>query len=236
MDYISGRDAMLLMGITTRQRLNQIVRKHNISFKNTGVGMPNIYLKSDVEAYVKLNTKPPKPPKDENRVIKTRRKKVKVEKVVRKKKTKAEATKEITTIKDNLSTVEENNKRIKQGGFLNSDPLNETGREHFNYLREKLIEDGTYNEKDIGILQSYCVSYQKYIHAINASNDELDTTIDSFGNVKISPYFLVADKCLSQMTKLAGILGIGARSRVGLPIKEPKKESVFDILNVKEEF
>ena len=47
---------------------------------------------------------------------------------------------------------------------------------------------------------------------------------------------MVLDKCLSQMTKIANMLGIGIRSRIGLELKEKKKESIFDILNSKESF
>ena len=235
MEYISGKEAMMLLGISTRQRLNQLVREKGIEFKSTGVGLPNVYLKSDIEKHIKP-VKPPKPP----RVIIPRKKRKKIPETPpppkRKKKTMIEVKKEIEIVQKNIEHLKNKDEIKKEIGFLNQDPLNEIGKEHFNYLREQLIKDGTYQEKDVGLLQSYCISYQNYIHHSNQSNSEFGTTIDNLGNVKISPHFIVADKCLIQMAKIGSILGIGARSRVGLPIKEPKKESVFDILNVKEEF
>ena len=48
----------------------------------------------------------------------------------------------------------------------------------------------------------------------------------------INPYFQVSEKCLSHMTKLASILGIGVRSRIGIDIQQKKKESIFDISKV----
>lgn len=115
-------------------------------------------------------------------------------------------------------------------------PLNEIGQNEFNRIIDILTENGTYKEQDRALVLAYSISYQKYIYAVAASAREDDTTSDQFSNLKIHPYFLVADKCLSQMTKIASILGIGIRSRLGIEIQQPKKESIFDILNSKESF
>jgi len=211
MNYITGKQSQLILNITTRQGLNKIVNKHKIKIKSQGPGKANLYLESDVKNVAKKTNK---------QRLKTNpklKKKIEVKKKVIKEKTEKQAKK-------------------KQVGFLNNNPLNPTGQEVFNFTRQELIDNGTYQEKDLSLLQSYCVSYQKYINAINQSALELDTTIDSFGNVKVNPYFTIADKCLSQMDKLAKALGLGAKNRVGLEIQKPKEKSFMDKMNTEEEF
>ena len=216
-EYITAREAIKILGVTHKKTLSRYTKQYNIRFIDNGKGYPKTYNLEDIE-----------------RIANSERRKLKMSyKLVPEKEERKEIvpTQEIHYQPEIKKEEEE-----KKVGFLDDDPLNETGRKHFEYLRNELIKDGTYQDKDVGLLQSYCISYQKYIHSVNQSNADLDTTIDSFGNVKISPHFLIADKCLIQMSKIAGILGIGAKSRVGLPIKEEKKESVFDILTKDDEF
>ena len=212
-EYIIAKEALKILGVTHNRSLNRYTKQFNIRFIDNGKGFPKTYNLEDIE-----------------RVANSREKKLKEIH------TDITANEKVEERKEKFLAPETKYNESKQNGFLDNDPLNKVGKEHFDYLREQLIKDGTYSDKDVGLLQAYCISYQKYIHSVNQSNAELDTTIDNFGNVKISPYFLVADKCLTQMDKIAKTLGIGARSRVGLPIKEPKKESVFDILAKDEEF
>ena len=91
-------------------------------------------------------------------------------------------------------------------------------------------------EQDRALVLVYAINYQNYIFATLASSREDNTTTDQFGTLKLHPYFQVAKECASQMTKIANLLGLGVRSRIGLEIKKEKKVSVFDILNQKEEF
>ena len=211
MEYITGKQSQLILNITTRQGLNKIVKKHNITIKKQGAGKANLYLESDVN---EVSKKTIKQRLKTNPTLK--------KKIVEKKK----------VIKEKIVKIV----KKKEVGFLDNNPLNKTGQEVFNQLREELITNGTYEDKDLSLLQAYCVSYQKYINAINQSAEQLDTFMDEFGNVKIHPYFTIADKCLSQMDKIGKALGLGIRNRVGLDIKKDKKKSMFDVLNEKEEF
>lgn len=210
--YLLPKQAMELLQITTRQGLHKIVTNHNITVKSQGAGKPNLYLKQDLERYKKDNAKNIKAMKNPQVIEKAKE------------------------IKEKKEKKKQEVINTQKRGIMNKNPLNPIGQEVFNELMAELKENGTFQDKDISLLQSYCVSYQKYINAINQSEEELDIVFDDFGNKKISPYFQIADKCLSQMIKLSNILGIGSRSRIGLEIVKPKKESIFDILNSKESF
>ena len=209
--YITGKQAQLILNITTRQGLHKIVKTENITIKSQGAGKPNLYLESDIKKVAK----------------KTNAQRLKTNPHLKKK-----VEKKTAIIKKKKTTVED----TKDKGIMNNNPLNDIGQEVFNELREELIKNGTFENKDISLLQAYCVSYQKYINATNQSADKMDLTMDDFGNEKPHPYFIIADKSLSQMNKLATMLGIGAKSRVGIEIQKEKKVSVFDMLNQKEEF
>lgn len=211
MEYITGKQAQLILNITTRQGLHKVSKEHNIKIKSQGAGKPNLYLKSDVEEVA----------------ARTNKKRIKQNPELKKKVKKKQEI--IETKKQEVATTQAK-------GMLNNNPLNEVGQEVFNELKNELVENETYEEKDVSLLQAYCVSYQKYINAINQSAEHLDTTMDDIGSLKIHPYFQIADKCLSQMIKIANVLGIGAKSRMQLNIKAKKKESVFDILKSKEDF
>ena len=221
--FINPHEAMELLQITTRQGLHKVATNNNITIKSQGAGKPNLYLKEDLERYrADILSKG----KDKyNKEVTQKAIKIKKEKVERKekaKKLKEETKKDLappTAQTDNLTN-----------------PLNHIGQDEFNRIVEILTENGTYKEQDRALVLAYAISYQKYIYAVAASAREDDTTSDQFSNLKIHPYFLVADKCLSQMTKIANILGLGVRSRIGLEIKSPKKETLFDILNSKDEF
>ncbi len=210
-NYITGKQSQLILNITTRQGLHKIVKEKNITVKSQGAGKPNLYLECDVKKVAAETNK---------QRLKTNPKlKKKIEKktaIIEKKK---------TIIKD-----------TKKKGILNDNPLNEVGQEVFNELREDLIENGTFEDKDVSLLQAYCVSYQKYINAINQSANKMDLTQDDFGNEKPHPYFLIADKCLAQMVKISNLLGIGAKSRVTLEIKKAKNKNVFEMLSEKDDF
>lgn len=55
--FISGKEAQLLLGITTRQGLKKIVDKFNVEVKR-GNGTPNLYKKTDIENYIKRKDDP----------------------------------------------------------------------------------------------------------------------------------------------------------------------------------
>ncbi len=244
--YLSSNQSMQLLKITTRQGLFNIVKKHNITVKSQGVGKPNLYLKSDLERYMKDNAKNIKIRKNPQ-VIEKAEKIVKKQNIKKEKhlKVKAQVKKEVDTeIEKDFKVTEireQKEKEIKKDLELPNDeeiesPLNKVGMAEFQRVTDLLIEQGTYKEVDRALVLAYAISYQKYIFSTVASAKMDDTTMNDFGDLKIHPYFQVADKCLTQMNKLATMIGIGSRSRIGLEIKKEKKKSVFDILNTKESF
>ena len=253
--YILSNEAMQLLQITTRQGLFKIVKNHNITVKSQGIGLPNLYLKSDLERYMKDNAKNIKTQKNPQ-VIEKAKKIAKKQNIKKEKhlKIKEEVKKEVNTEivkefniveeakeKDIKEIREQKEKEVKEDLELPcqteiENPLNRVGMAEYERITKLLTEQGTYKDADRSLVLAYAISYQKYIFATVASAKQDDTTIDSFGNLKVHPYFMVAKENFNQMEKMAKLLGIGARSRVGLPIREPKKESVFDILAKDEEF
>ena len=251
--YILPNEAMELLQITTRQGLHKVVVNHNITLKSQGAGKPNLYLKSDLERYKKDNAKNIEKKKNPQVIEKAEKvKKEKVERKVKAKKLKVETKKELKIYKNHDNTgnftekktvLEDDNLfddediiKPKLLDFDMKDLLNEIGQNEFDRVVELLKENGTYKEQDRALVLTYAVSFQNWVFATVASGQQDNTTTDSFGNLKLHPYFMVLDKCLSQMTKIANMLGIGIRSRIGLEIKQEKKESIFDILNSKESF
>lgn len=216
MEYITGKQAQLILNVTTRQGLYKIVKAENITIKSQGAGKPNLYLESDVKKVAKETNK---------QRLKTNPKLKK--KIERKKK----------IVKKNIEVIENTKEKTKQD--LNQEdfnPLNKIGQDEFLRVEKLLKKNGTYEDVDRSLLLFYAISYQKYINAVTMSAQMDDTTTDDFGNLKVHPYFTVADKCFTHMQKLATMLGIGVKSRVGLDIKKEKKKSVFDMLSQEEEF
>lgn len=214
--YITGKQAQLILKITTRQGLHKIVKEKNISIKSQGAGKPNLYLESDIKKVAK---------KTNTQRLKTNPKlKKKIEKKNR-------------IVKKNIDSIEDSKKNAKED--LNQEdfnPLNKIGQDEFLRVEKLLKANGTYEDVDRSLLLFYAISYQKYINAVTMSAQQDDTTMDDMGNLKIHPYFTVADKTFSHMQKLAVMLGIGVKSRVGLDIKKGKKKSIFDTLNQEEKF
>lgn len=240
--YLLPNQAMELLQITTRQGLHKVVVNHNITVKSQGAGKPNLYLKSDLERYKKDNAKNIEKKKNPQVIEKAEKvKKEKVERKVKAKKLKAEVKKELnlTSEDENLFDDEDIIKPpppLNPNDFNMKDLLNEIGQNEFDRVVELLKENGTYKEQDRALVLTYAVSFQNWVFATVASAREDNTTTNSFGELKLHPYFTVAEKCANQMSKNAGMLGIGIRSRIGLELKEKKKESIFDILNSKESF
>jgi len=216
LNYITGKQAQILLNITTRQSLNRIVKEKNITIKSQGVGKANLYLESDIKEVAK------------NTNIQRLKTNPKLKKKIDKKK---------KTVEKNIKTIEETKKNAKED--INKEdfnPLNKIGQDEFLRVEKLLRENETYTELDRGLLLSYSIAYQKYINAVTMSAQNDDTTMDDFGNLKVHPYFTVADKCFTHMQKMSVMLGIGVKSRVGLEIKKEKKKSVFDMINQDEEF
>ncbi|WP_418186745.1 P27 family phage terminase small subunit [Aliarcobacter lanthieri] len=221
MEFVTGKEALLILNITTRQGLHKIVTNNKITVKSKGPGKPNLYLKDDLEKYLSENKK---------NIEKHKNPKV-TEKVKAKKK-------EIELAKNNIKDLKEN--KAKNSGYEEKNldlthpdfsPLNEIGQSEYLRVEQLLKEMGTYDEVDRSLLLFYSISYQKYINAVTMSAQQDDTTTDDFGNLKIHPYFQVADKCFNHMVKLAEKMGIGARSRIGLASKkDDSKKGIFDIL------
>ena len=222
MEYLSKQQAMELLQISTDRSLQRYVKKFEVRTKTLGVGKPSLYCEDDLVQVFALIKKGKDKHNPKAKVKAIEKKIVKEKTIYKNAKLKEETKKDLappTTQTDNPTN-----------------PLNHIGQDEFNRIVEILTENGTYKEQDRALALAYAISYQKYIYAVAASAREDDTTSDQFSNLKIHPYFLVADKCLSQMTKIANILGLGVRSRIGLEIKSPKKETIFDILNSKDEF
>jgi P27 family predicted phage terminase small subunit len=229
--YITGKQAQLLLNITTRQGLYKVVKENNVTVKSQGAGKPNLYLKSDIELVAnKTNKQRLKTnPKLKEKTKKTKQKTITKKKVHRK--VKEETKKELDIIDDEpADTIEKPNYHDLEN------PLNSIGQDEFDRIIELLKENGTYKDSDRALVLAYAISYQKYIFAVAASAKQDDTFMDEFGNIKIHPYFTVADRCFTHMDKMAKALGIGVKNRAGIEIKQPKKESIFDIMNTKEKF
>lgn len=239
--YLLPNQAMELLQITTRQGLHKVVVNHNITVKSQGAGKPNLYLKSDLERYKKDNAKNIEKKKNPQVIEKAEKvKKEKVERKVKAKKLKVETKKELNLISEDepIDNIFDNEDIIKPKllDFEMKDLLNEIGQNEFDRVVELLKENGTYKEQDRALVLTYAVSFQNWVFATVASAKQDNTTTNSFGELKLHPYMVVSDKCLSQMTKIASILGLGVRNRIGVDLKEQKKESIFDILNSKESF
>lgn len=245
--YLSSNQSMQLLKITTRQGLFKIVKNHNITVKSQGVGKPNLYLKSDLERYMKDNAKNIKIRKNPQVIEKA-------EKIVKKQNTKKEKHLKVKTeVKKEVDTEiekdfkvteirEQKEKEIKKDLELPNDeeiesPLNKVGMAEFQRVTDLLIEQGTYKEVDRALVLAYAISYQKYIFATVASAKQDDTTMNDFGDLKVHPYFQVAKESFKQMESVAKMLGIGAKNRIGLEIKKVKKElTIEDLLNEDEDW
>lgn len=256
--YVNPHEAMQLLQITTRQGLHKVVKNHNITVKSQGAGKPNLYLKSDLENYKinnakniqakknpKVTEKAEKIKKDiQDRKVKNKKLKVEVKKDLGIKPKKETIKKEIIetckeVIEEDFNLFDDEDiikPPLDTKDFTMSDLLNEIGQDEFNRVVELLKENGTYKEQDRALVLTYAVSYQNWVYATIASAKQDNTTMDNFGNLKLHPYMVVSDKCLSQMAKIGAILGLGARSRLGLDIATKKKQTISDIINSKESF
>lgn len=244
--YLLPNEAMELLQITTRQGLHKVVVNHNITVKSQGAGKPNLYLKYDLERYKKDNAKNIEKKKNPQ-VIEKAEKIVKKQNIKKEKhlKVKSQVKKEVDTeIEKDFKVTEireQKEKEIKKDLELPNDeeiesPLNKVGMAEFQRVTDLLIEQGTYKEVDRALVLAYAISYQKYIFSTVASAKMDDTTMNDFGDLKIHPYFQVADKCLTQMNKLATMIGIGSRSRIGLELTKPRKLTFADIIANTEDF
>lgn len=227
MSYITGKQAQLIIGITTRQGLHKIAKEHSIETKSQGAGKPNLYLESDVNiAAKKVKSRIKKyKPKLEKKILNKKQKII--ETVENLEEQHKEADKKLQEIRD---------KQKEDIDVKGRNPLNEIGQSEFLRVEQILITNGTYQPLDRAVLLAYCISYQKYIDAVVRSEESDNTTMNDIGDLKIHPYFVIADKCLTQMTKLSNVLGIGSRNRLGLDVKKEKKVSVFDMMKQEEEF
>lgn len=204
--FITGKKAQEILEITTRQGLEKIVKRYNITKVSQGAGKPNLYHKDEtIKAFLDSHKQKEKfNPDAKVKAVKTKEKK-----------TETAAKKE--------TAKKEIEKKTKN-------PLNETGQDEFIRVQGELKGLGIYEEKDRAILLSYCICYQNYMFYIDLSASLSHTTTDDNGNDKVNPYFTVADKLLSQMIKLSSILGIGKRSTIGLDIKPVAEESMISQL------
>lgn len=236
--YLLPNQAMEELEITTRQGLHKIVKNHNITVKSQGAGKPNLYLKSDLERYKKDNAKNIEKNKTKTVIQKAEKvKKEKVERKVKAKKLKVETKKELNLISEDKNLFDDEDIiKPKLLDFEMKDLLNEIGQNEFDRVVELLKENGTYKEQDRALVLTYAVSFQNWVFATVASAKQDNTTMDSFGNLKLHPYFQVAEKCAAQMTKNANMLGIGIRSRIGLEIKKEKKKGISSIINASGDF
>lgn len=251
-DLILATEAIQILKVTNVRSLQRYKKKYPITEIEQGNGKPKLYLKSEIEELsTKINPKKnivqkaEKIKKDiQDRKVKNKKLKVEVKKDLGIKPKKETIKKEIIetckeVIKEDFNLFDDEDiikPPLDTKDFTMSDLLNEIGQDEFNRVVELLKENGTYKEQDRALVLTYAVSYQNWVYATIASAKQDNTTTDQFGTLKLHPYFTVAEKCATQMSKNAAMLGIGIRSRIGLDIKEKKKESIFDVLNSKESF
>jgi phage terminase small subunit len=206
-DYIGRIEAMKLLEIKTRQSLHNYTKRYNIATKSQGRGKPTLYLKSDIVKVAK-ESKPLKEKHNKRHLDKAKQ------------------------YFEEIDQKKQQHKTDQRNDNLMFDVLDEVGAEHFALIKKLLIENGTYNEVDQGLLISYCISYQGFLKYANIDFIQIDHN----GNKKTSPEFKIFNTFVDQMIKTGSILGIGARSRIGLKIKEPKKKNIFDLISEKESF
>lgn len=206
-EYIPKQEAFEILSISSYQHLRRIVKKHDIKTKSLGIGKPTLYLKTDIcNAVVKTkDTKKFAPKKPQ---VKAKEKK-------EKKQTEAKE------LEQKKKEVEEKTKN----------PLNKTGQDEYLRVEKELKDKGLYLESDRAYLLVYAIAYQNYMFYVDLSASLDHTSQDQNGGEKVHPYFTVADRCFNQMEKAATKLGIGARNRIGLEIKQPKTGLMADILN-----
>lgn len=210
-DYITGKEAQLLLDITTRQGLIKIVKEHNITTKPQGAGKPNLYLRDDIikAKESRRKTSKHKPKKIINKVQKQKEQ-----------------------IQENIDKSLEVKKKVDENKNREDfTPLNGIGTDEFNRVVDELKDKGIYDELDRALILAYAIAYQKYINAVVSSAEYDDISTDGHGNQKVHPHFQIADKCFSHMQKMANMLGIGTRSRIGVDIKQKKEKSIVDILS-----
>lgn len=250
MEFISGKEAQLLLGITTRQGLKKIVDKFSVEVKR-GNGTPNLYKKTDIENYIKRKDDPTIAGKKKPRTVhkaKVIKKIVDTKKAVREEqlKNKPKPVKKTPPKKEPKEKIVEVEKeepiqlpKLEEDKKLDSEdftPLDGIGQAEFLRVERLLKKNGTYEDLDQSLLLFYAISYQKYINAVVKSGQLDDLTMNEAGDQKVHPYFTVAEKSFNHMTKIATALGLGVRNRIGLELKKEKKKSMMDILNEKEEF
>lgn len=202
-NFITKQEAFDYLEISSYQHLRRLVKNHNVETKSLGIGKPTLYNKTDIFG-IAVNTKStkkfaPKKPKEKQQ------------------KEKAEKQQKAKELQQKKKEVEK----------ASSNPLNEIGQSEFLRVEQELKEKGLYMEMDRAYLLTYAIAYQNYMFYINLSKELDHTSSDMTGNIKIHPYFSVADKCFNQMEKAATKLGIGIKNRVGIEIKEETNESLM---------
>lgn len=251
-DLILATEAIQILKVTNVRSLQRYKKKYPITEIEQGNGKPKLYLKSEIEELsTKINPKKNIVKKAEkikkdihDRKVKNKKLKVEVKKDLGIKPKKESIKKEIIetckeVIEEDFNLFDDEDiikPQLDTKDFTMSDLLNEIGQDEFNRVVELLKENGTYKEQDRALVLTYAVSYQNWVYATIASAKQDNTTMDNFGNLKLHPYMVVSDKCLSQMAKIGAILGLGARSRLGLDIAAKKKQTISDIINSKESF
>lgn len=108
---------------------------------------------------------------------------------------KAEVKKELNLISEDENLFDDEDIiKPKLLDFSMKDLLNEIGQNEFDRVVELLKENGTYKEQDRALVLTYAVSFQNWVFATVASARNDNTTSDQFGNLKLHPYFTVAEK------------------------------------------
>lgn len=215
--YITGKEAQLLLDITTRQGLIKIVKEHNITTKPQGAGKPNLYLRDDI--------------------IKAKESRRKTAKH-KPKKTIKKVQKQKEIIEDKKQESENNRKKITEyQDSKDLNPLSEIGKMIYDSVIEELRENGTFEKVDLSLVQAFASCYQNWLISTKISSEKSNSTTDNYGNEKISPHFLIAEKSLNQVLKIGAMLGIGVRSRIGIDTKKQKdKKTLYDLIESNEEW
>ncbi len=217
MKYITGKQAQLILNITTRQGLHKIVKAENIFIKSQGAGKANLYLESDIKEVAKktnaqrLKTNPRLKKKIETK-IKVIKEKIKVNKVKKNETEKFQKEDESKTV------------------------LSEIGKNEYSKIKKLLEDNGTLDEVDDSLLQAYAISYQEFFTYSYEITKRNGVDENEAGELKPTIYIGMKKTAFDQMKIMAGMLGIGVRNRIGVDVKKEKKVSVFDMLNQYEKF
>jgi P27 family predicted phage terminase small subunit len=210
-EWIYKEKAQELLKIGSYMQLRRYANRYNIETKSLGKGKPTVYKYSDVmRAFTEAEDAKRFAPKTA---------------------TKKRISKEIVE-REHEEKKEESKQEIKKE---HSDeklfsPIGAIGTAEKLRVEELLAELGTIHNVDNSIVLAYAMAYERYMYYSSLAHKIDSVEYDPSGAMKVSPYHTISKDHFKQMESLAKILGIGARSRIGLVIEEEKEINPFQKL------